>query len=501
MSLDDLLRQAEDRSSPARLARLRVVKVHADRLRATIKAVREEASRADASWRADRATIQTAAMLAELEESARALARLDGVDTDSAARNPYWLAKLCKGLCAALDAAYVEPAPNVFWASWCAIDAARAVRWSPKVEAELDAAYAEWRKTVMGRAPKRLRIIPPPTRPIPTHLLVRASYWRWRPTPRLWRWLDAQVAEPPARPDGRVRLLVGGSDLPRASQSNGRSRVNAETEAIRDALAEPRALVTLDDPGELDVRLSALYRRFPWFGAVLTALRRDLSRHLGRHDGAIGFAPFVLAGPPGVGKTRFVRAFAEAFGLAHRRVDATFDAARSFLGTATGWASETPAEPTRFLASITAANALVFIDELDKEPHETRHATLSDGLLALIEPESARAWRDPALLQAVDLSHLSWAISVNDEGRLTPALRSRLAVYRVGHPRPEHFDALLDSILSDAHEEDVAAMTPALRDALRRRFERDRLTPRDLRRIVEGATAPEDGAPLWLVGA
>ena len=166
MSLDDLLRQAEDRSSPARLARLRVIKVHADRLRATIKAVREEASRADASWRADRATIQTAAMLAELEESARALARLDGVDTDSAARNPYWLAKLCKGLCAALDAAYVEPAPNVFWASWCAIDAARVVRWSPKVEAELDAAYAEWRKTATGRATKRLRIIPPPTRPI-----------------------------------------------------------------------------------------------------------------------------------------------------------------------------------------------------------------------------------------------------------------------------------------------------------------------------------------------
>lgn len=64
-----------------------------------------------------------------------------------------------------------------------------------------------------------------------------------------------------------------------------------------------------------------------------------------------------------------------------------------------------------------------------------------------------------------------------------------------------HFDALLDSILSDAHEEDVAAMTPALRDALRRRFERDRLTPRDLRRIVEGAAAPEDGPPLWLVGA
>jgi ATP-dependent Lon protease len=145
---------------------------------------------------------------------------------------------------------------------------------------------------------------------------------------------------------------------------------------------------------------------------LLTDLRCDLIRRAASRHGAFSLAPILLLGPPGLGKSRFVRALGETFEVPFRRVDrAGKSDARDFLGNARGWSGEAPAMPTVLLGEITVANPVVLIDELDKETVDSRNDSVARGLLAMLEPETARRWRDPCLGAEIDLSHIAWVLA------------------------------------------------------------------------------------------
>ncbi len=269
-------------------------------------------------------------------------------------------------------------------------------------------------------------------------------------------------------------------------------------------LSRGRLLAGPRDGAAADEAIAELYAEFPWFQVVLADLLAQLRAAAENGDGA-AFRPMLLVGPPGVGKTRFATRLASALGVHFERHDcAGQDDVRALAGTARGWASAEFAAPVRALLSCDHANPLLFLDEIEKGGVRWKHYRPSSLVLPWLEPSSAATWQDPLLMAPVDLSRVLWIFGANDLHGLPAPFLSRVSIYKIPTPGPEHFDALFASIVADIEaderkragslwmmkDEDVEerdTLEPEAIEYLRARFMQERLSPRELARLVKRA--------------
>ena len=262
-------------------------------------------------------------------------------------------------------------------------------------------------------------------------------------------------------------------------------------------LANPLRLLGGDADPDLLGRV--LLAEFPWAEAIVKALVSDLRF---RRDAGKAWArirPTLLVGPPGTGKTRLVKRFAElaALGYGELSVAGSSDS-RSLAGTARGWSTANPSFALHVMRQEKTANPVIVVDELDKAGGSERNGDIRHTLLAMIEPVTAKRWPDEALQVPVDLSQISWLATANQVERLRGPLLSRFRVVEIGRPTADDFDQVLGSILRDiANELDVAVSDlPALREEavtiLRTHFARG-WPIRRIRNAVEGALQVSTG--------
>jgi hypothetical protein len=159
---------------------------------------------------------------------------------------------------------------------------------------------------------------------------------------------------------------------------------------------------------------------------------------------------------------------------------------RCLQGTARGWSAATPAWPIAEMARLSAPNPVLFLDEVEKAGGQREtNGRAHDTLLAMIEPESAAAWFDECLRTAADLRHALWIMAANETRGIPAPLLSRLSVHQVEPPPVSAFEGtmagLLGGIAGDMGclPEELPALEPETRDALRRSFARHR----NLRRL------------------
>lgn len=174
---------------------------------------------------------------------------------------------------------------------------------------------------------------------------------------------------------------------------------------IRTTLDGEVPLSPAPDPDDL---CAALEREFPWFGAVVERVHDDLllSARCGRTFFGLS-RPLLLAGPPGVGKTRFAHRLSRLAGLPMGVVNAAGASDNRLLqGTARGWGTVTPSLPVLLMLRDRMANPLVPVDEVDKAGGSDRNGRLHHTLLSMLEPSSSRRWPDEALAVPVDLSRV-----------------------------------------------------------------------------------------------
>jgi hypothetical protein len=233
------------------------------------------------------------------------------------------------------------------------------------------------------------------------------------------------------------------------------------TKVLAQKLTEPgdreqRATVKLHerllDPIELRVAAAGwtrqLEREFPWFESVVERLETEQLLRARSKNPWHQMRPLLLNGPPGIGKSAFVRAYSKAIGLPSLYVSLGGEAdARGIAGTARGWGSTTPSIVVQAMTHNECANVIVFVDELEKAGGSKRNGDVKATLLAMLERDTARTWFDPCLQAPVDLSHINWIAGTNTLDGIPDALLSRFDVVACEGPTIEDWPIVRANML------------------------------------------------------
>ncbi|MGC4367524.1 AAA family ATPase [Hydrogenophaga sp. R2] len=242
------------------------------------------------------------------------------------------------------------------------------------------------------------------------------------------------------------RLAVIQGSIPPASDANDQLQIQRFK-----VLQTVQPVVQLPAPDQLYGIQEILTGEFPWASGAIDAILGEL--RLKRHLGALNckVRPTLIAGQPGVGKTRFARRLAEELNLAFRAISiGGMDDSRALLGTSRGWSTGQPSSLLDLLLNANSPSAMVLLDEVDKaSDRSVNSAPVSSALLGLLEAESARRWFDSFLQTECDLSMVSFILTANSLSRLPTPLLSRCQVVMFNEPSPEHIAAAVPHVLED----------------------------------------------------
>jgi len=190
-----------------------------------------------------------------------------------------------------------------------------------------------------------------------------------------------------------------------------------------------RALLSADP----SININDLRIEFPQFKAVLDTIDDSLwIANLTKSHFSI--LPLLLNGEPGLGKTYFASKLAEALDLPYFEVSlATMSASFELVGASLQWAEGSTGSITKFLAESKVANPVILIDEVDKALSEAKYST-SNILYGLLEPHTAKRFKDEALQLEIDASHVNWILTSNYPERISAPLLSRMRIYEIQLP-------------------------------------------------------------------
>ncbi|MHB1669569.1 MAG: AAA family ATPase [Thiomonas sp.] len=244
----------------------------------------------------------------------------------------------------------------------------------------------------------------------------------------------------------------------------------------------------VQDP-TLSDRLLALRATLPNFGDVLELLAaRAAIAQLG--GAAIAFPPILLAGSAGIGKSFFANEIAAAIDApVHRLAMDTAQSPAALAGSESYWSNSAPG--LLFNAVLRPhgmdthpVTSMILLDEIDKAPTHSQYPPLAP-LHTLLEPETARSFKDQSIGLPFDASHLAWVATANRLDGIDKPLLNRFEVFEIEPPTREQSLVIASSLVRkalqqfrltdfDTPDEDVLATITTL-------------PPRDMRKAVERA--------------
>lgn len=275
-----------------------------------------------------------------------------------------------------------------------------------------------------------------PSRPLPSQLIKIAS----RKRAKLLRWTESDVSASLAatseEDNGSVVLLdrIGGEETDNA----------AVIRSTYGFLLERLPLVTSEISP--DVVYSTLQAEFPWMRELNVAAARATSMSLRRSEPYWKMSPTVVVGPPGIGKTRWIRRLTELVGIgSHALSVAGIEYDMAIRGMERGWKNARPSFPVLGFEKCRIANPILMIDEVDK----TAKPEVMDSMIPMLEPETARCYPDQFLFGNLDLGYATFLFSANDISRLSSVFKSRLSVANVRSPTQEELVRVAGVIVNE----------------------------------------------------
>lgn len=167
----------------------------------------------------------------------------------------------------------------------------------------------------------------------------------------------------------------------------------------------------------------------------------------------IRFRPTLLVGKPGGGKSRLVRRLCAELRLPLQRYDAAGAGDNTFAGTPRRWHSGEHCTPLEAVYRSLKANGAILVDEIDKGGSSRLNGNLEMSLMPFLESETSARYPDPFIESDVDLSHVNFFLTANDDSKLQGPLRDRLRIVRMPEPRREDLPTLARAMVNDVARE------------------------------------------------
>jgi len=248
---------------------------------------------------------------------------------------------------------------------------------------------------------------------------------------------------------------------------------NADNDSIFIGLAEGKAKST---PPALEQTISKL-RDLELSSPNMSVYIDTVIAQITMHDKfsitkPLKFAPTLLVGPPGCGKTYVATQIVEALGIWHDSISLS-QATESFVlsGCPKGYSTATPGDIARRMSKSDCINPLLILDELDKASfYPSGRPALTGPLLQILEADTAAKFEDACLKCEFDVSHVSWLATANDISQVPAPILSR---FHIIHVREAENDAKafqvqrLVSCVADEMGLRKYVTTEVARDALR----------------------------------
>ena len=280
-------------------------------------------------------------------------------------------------------------------------------------------------------------------------------------------------------------------DAPLVLLKPGKVREKAENLVIFKSLKERGAWRRLAEiPAErFDAVFKELHKSHPLFAEVIHFAQKSLKLCLSRGQPQC-VPPILLAGPPGLGKTHFAKALAQAMNAELHQL--SFDSslkASALMGQDKGWSNNDPGAVFDAVIGGNCANPVIVLDEIDKcrGLHTNQQHPLS-SLHGLLEPVTARQVTDISMGLQFDASLVSWICTCNFTQWVPATLQSRMQVFNIYPPMDAALalsmaTVMLDSTHAQMQLEGFDAPDPKLATLIAH------LSPREQRQVLEYAYA------------
>ena len=195
--------------------------------------------------------------------------------------------------------------------------------------------------------------------------------------------------------------------------------------------------------------VEALRLRFPNFSQAIDQLAAATAlSHLSNQQYFV-MKPLLLLGPAGVGKTAFCQSVAKLLNVPFKRFDIAQMTSNAILsGLSLSWSSGQPGELLRYMSSSPVINPMILFDEIDKAAGHVHHP-IEPTLLTLLEPESARAFKDEAMKLSFDCQHILCFATANDALSMSQPLLSRFDVVQIRKPNQLETRVIIKNMYQD----------------------------------------------------
>lgn len=138
----------------------------------------------------------------------------------------------------------------------------------------------------------------------------------------------------------------------------------------------------------------------------------------------------ILGGPPGIGKTHWATQLGQLIGAQSAVVGE--GASFGVVGCQRGWSGAAPGRLLKLILAKTSGNPFLVIDELEKAGRVVSSKGtafgLAEGLLPLLERNTAANWNCPFYRVRFNMSFVSWILLTNNMALLPEPLLSRCTI-------------------------------------------------------------------------
>jgi len=235
--------------------------------------------------------------------------------------------------------------------------------------------------------------------------------------------------------------VIRAEDLERLEQENqtgSRDTVGRIKNLVKKIKSQPLEKRLTPIPDNWRENCKQLVEDYPNFAEVIGFLRNQMALSDVAGDRILRFAPFLMIGGPGVGKSDFMMTIADGFKTPIEIINVSNAQTGSALtGSEQYWSNAQTGTLFNSVVTTEVASPIICLDELDKARSDGSYNVLA-ALHQLLEPKQASRYADLSVPELrFDASHVLWIATANELEQIDKPIVDRFAVFNIADPNAD----------------------------------------------------------------